>query len=87
MHVTDTIANGSKKSLTDQTDLCLEDPVAGVALEVVGGLVEVAHPRDVVLPRLAHVRAALRYHHRRVPQHVAVLLVALLHLQEIEESA
>ena len=33
----------------------LKDLVSGVSLHVVRGLVEVAHPGDVVLPALAHV--------------------------------
>ena len=51
-----------------------EDPVSGVALHVVGGLVEVPDPGDVVLPALAQHAPRVVDHHRRVPDRVAVVL-------------
>ena len=52
-----------------------EDPVACVALHVVGGLVEVPDPGDVVLPALAQHAPRVVDHHRRVPDRVSVVLV------------
>ena len=61
----------------DSPVLGVEHPVAGVALHVVGGLVEVAHPRDVVLAGLADHFARVGDDDRGVPENVAVILVAL----------
>ena len=52
-----------------------EDPVPCVALHVVGGLVEVPDPGDVVLPALAQHAPRVVDHHRRVPDRVSVVLV------------
>lgn len=54
-----------------------EDSVAGVALHVVGGLVEVAHPGDVVLPGLPETPPGVVDDDGRVPERVAVVLVPL----------
>ena len=51
--------------------------MACVALQVVGGLVEVPHPWDVVLPRLPDDPARVGDHDRRVPECLPVLEVAL----------
>ena len=55
----------------------LEDPVPSVSLHVVGGLVEVAHPGDVVLPGLSHDGAVGGDDDGRVPQRLAVGSVSL----------
>ena len=50
--------------------------MAGVPLNVVGGLVEVAHPGDVVLPGDTHHAAVVGDDNSRVPQDLAVDRVA-----------
>ena len=57
----------------DLPELCFEHPVPGVSLHVVGGLVEVAHPGDVVLPRPPHELALVRDDHRGVPEDVVAV--------------
>ena len=47
---------------------------SGVALHVVGGLVEVPDPWNVVLPALAQHAPRVVDHHRRVPDRVSVVL-------------
>mmetsp|Transcript_27004 Transcript_27004/g.59053 ORF Transcript_27004/g.59053 Transcript_27004/m.59053 type:complete len:252 (-) Transcript_27004:555-1310(-) len=55
----------------------LEHGVAGVALHVVGGLVEVTDPGNVVLPVLPNNVAVVADHHCCVPHHLPMCHVTL----------
>lgn len=62
---------------SDPSKLGLEHRMTGIAFVVVGRLVEVAHPRNVILTVLAHVVSVVGNHYRRVPQGVVVIGIPL----------
>jgi len=58
-------------------ELRLENRMTGVPLHVVGGLIEVTHPGNVVLAVLAQVATTVRDDHCRIPNGLAMLHISL----------
>ena len=53
--------------------LGIEDPMSRISLDVVGGLIEVSHSRDMILSRLSHDLARVRDHDGGVPNYVPLI--------------
>ena len=53
--------------------LGIKDSMSRISLDVVGGLIEVSHSRDMILSRLSHDLARVRDHDGGVPNYVPLI--------------